>query len=210
MPEATTTQIRGWVEACRRGDPAARDQLLVHTRDRLAAIARGRRGGADLETAEILQELYVRLLTRWDEVIRPPDEAGTDPARDFFGRAARLIRDVLIDHARRVYGRNDNRRPAASLDALAGSGDSSAAGFDPGTGTHDPARAAQWAEVHAAINDLPDPLREVVDRYWYHGLTHAEVAAELGIAEVTARARWAKARHWLRERFPDTPFDWAE
>jgi hypothetical protein len=30
----------------------------------------------------------------------------------------------------------------------------------------------------------------------------------LKIAEVTSRTRWAEVRHRLKERFPDSPFEW--
>lgn len=215
MPDASTTQIREWVERCRAGDPAARDELLTHTRGRLVAIVRKCRRERfaahhdDLATDDVLQDLCVRLLERWDGFNPPPaDDPAVDPARAFFAFAARAIRDVLCDAVRRRVGRGKQPRPrAASLNEMAGAGDEGGA-FEPGQDTYDPEQIAQWAEVHAFINQLPRPLREVADLHWYHDLTHAEVGNTLGIAEITARTRWAQVRHHISQKFPDSPFRW--
>lgn len=212
MPAGDTTQVRQWLDRCRAGSAADRDALLAHTRDRLAAVARKTRRDRfdflrnEFETDELTQELYLRLLKRWEEFTVPPP-GGEDPARHYFAFAARLVRDILSDAVRKRFGRGKvGRAPAASLDALR---DGSSPAVDPGGETHDPERIAMWADVHKFVGELPEPLREVADLHWYHDLTHAEVGEVLGIAEVTSRTRWAKVRHELVTKFPDSPFDWA-
>jgi RNA polymerase sigma factor (sigma-70 family) len=215
---STTTQVREWVERCRRGDKIARDELLVHTRSRLVAIFRKCRNSKfvviadELETDEFVNDLYVRLLERWERFDVPVRTASElDPAREYFGFASLTIRDILCDAIRKRFGRG--KRPRAqtgSLEELAGRNDDSSARFDPSESTNDPVRNVIWAEIHEYFGSLPDPLRQVVELHYYHGLTHSEVSELLGIAEVTSRSRWTQVRHALKQRFDLTPVDFWE
>lgn len=212
---STTTQVREWVDRCRRGDKTARDELLVHTRTRLVAIFRRCRNGKfaavadELETDAFLNELYVRLLERWERFEVPArDTSDLDLARQYFGFASLAIRDILCDAIRKRFGRA--KRPRAqicSLDQLTGPNEGSGARFDPPESTNDPERNAIWAEIHEYFGALPDPLRQVVELHYYHGLTHSEVGEMLGIAEMTARSRWTQVRHGLKQRFDLSPVD---
>jgi len=157
-----------------------------------------------------MQELYFRLLKRWDEFKLQEVAATDDPVKLYFAFTARIIRDILCDAVRKRYGRGKNARPkATSLDDLVGNDSGSSPQFDPAEETHDPERIAMWADVHGFIESLPESLREVADLHWYHDLTHNEVGELLGIAEVTSRTRWARVRHELVQKFPESPFDWA-
>src|SRR5690348_18406961 len=68
--------------------------------------------------------------------------------------------------------------------------------------TLDPAQLAQWSEFHQKVRELPDEEREVVDLYWYQGLTQAETAHVLGIHEKAVSRRWLRARLKLVEWLP--------
>jgi RNA polymerase sigma factor (sigma-70 family) len=214
MSTVSTTQIRDWLNRCAAGDRAARDELLTHTRSRLVALfrkcARDRFAAvrSELETDEVINDLYVRLLERWDGFVAPPAGGSGDPVRDYFGFAARVIRDILCDAIRRQYGRG--KRPRArvnSLNEVGGGAEESNPGFDPSEATNDPERNAIWSEVHQYLGALPEPLRQVVDLHYYHGLTHEEVGQVLGIAEVTSRVRWSQVRHDLKRRYDLNPFE---
>lgn len=214
---STTTQIREWLHRCRSGDQSSRDELFSHLQSRLKAIVRSSMRGSfgsmrdDLDSDDGVQELQVRLLERWEGILSVSGtKTGQDEVKAFFGLAAQVIRDILIDGLRKKYGRGKQRRPdMLALDQLGGPADSSAVGVDPADQTHIPDRIAQWAEVHEFLGGLPEPLKQVAELRWYHDLSHAEVGEMLGCAEITARTHWAKVRHQLRERFSEIPFDWA-
>ncbi len=55
--------------------------------------------------------------------------------------------------------------------------------------------------LHAAIEQLPKPYREVFHLSFEEGMKNAEIARQLGVAEVTIKKRKAKLISLLRERF---------
>ena len=68
--------------------------------------------------------------------------------------------------------------------------------------SEDPSHLAQWSEFHEKVRGLPDDEREVVDLYWYQGLTQAETARVLGVHEKVVSRRWLRARLKLSEWLP--------
>lgn len=208
MSELDTVELDHWVKRLAAGDPAARDHLLAHTGERFARIAgKMLRGGfarlaALEETQDIVQNVYVKLLTNWESFA---GTGGGEPLRgaaDYLIRGAKLIRHELVDLSRKHYGRGTVRPRQQPLDGAT----DSAPGFDPGTETLEPGSINLFAEFHEAVDGLPDELRAVVDLHWYQDLTHQETADLLGIAEVTSRKYWTKARLLLQKKFPDGPF----
>jgi RNA polymerase sigma factor (sigma-70 family) len=51
-------------------------------------------------------------------------------------------------------------------------------------------RKSGRSAFHAAVEQLPDAEREVVELTFYHGLTQPEIAELLGVDERTVRRRW--------------------
>jgi len=102
---------------------------------------------------------------------------------DFFSRAARLMREVLIDTARRHFGRKVPKPKTIPLDG--GDSNSSGAGFEPGSDSLAPEAVDLFTEFHRAVEALEPKIRLVVDFHWYQELTHQETAAVLGIAVLT-------------------------
>jgi RNA polymerase sigma factor (sigma-70 family) len=112
-----------------------------------------------------------------------PDSVGA-----FFALAARQIRWVLLDMARR-----HDRQPTSV--PLSGSTDSGNEGGRPllATSSDDPARLAMWAEFHRAVGELPEPEREVFEYHWYLGMSEAEIARVLGLHERKVSRLWIRA-----------------
>src|SRR5262245_64448514 len=77
------------------GDQAARDQLIPLVYETLRRIARyhlrGERGGHTLETAALINEAYLKLVEQ---------SVSWQSRAHFFGIAARLMRQLLVDYAR--------------------------------------------------------------------------------------------------------------
>lgn len=73
-------------------------------------------------------------------------------------------------------------------------------------GRHDPAngrseaRATARKDVHAALGELSEGMRDVVELHWFAGLSFPEVAAVLGIGTAAAKVRAHRAYEQLRSR----------
>jgi RNA polymerase sigma factor (sigma-70 family) len=179
-----STRIRGLLELLRGGHDSARDQLLEHGLERFRLLARRMlRSQSDLraidETDDVLQQTLIRLHRALSQV---------QPAtpKDFFGLAARQIRWVLRDLARKkavakrvTYTHQDEEPPAPM--------------------TNEPSDLAEWAEFHEQIDALPDEEREVFDLLLYQGLTQPDAADILGISLRSIKRRWQAARLRLRD-----------
>jgi RNA polymerase sigma factor (sigma-70 family) len=62
---------------------------------------------------------------------------------------------------------------------------------------------ATLAALYRQMEGLPPNEREVVDLLYFHGLSQAEAAARLGLAERTVRRHWTVAKIKLFEGLKD-------
>ena len=173
--------------AWREGDHAARDRLVAMVYPELRAIARrqlsNERGDHTLQPTALVNEAYMRLgrLERidWQDRVH------------FVRMAARLMREILVDHARRhAAGKRDGgeRVPLTQLDAAA------------------PADEVDVIALDAALERLAevDPARaRLVELRYFGGLTIEETAEALSISPATAKRHWQSARAWLFEALSD-------
>lgn len=196
MADDSTTQLQDLIERLRAGDPSARQELINRAYQRLTALVRKVLRGFPRvrsfeDSSDVLHDALPRLLRALEAV--PPASAA-----DFFRLAARQIKWELMDLVQRYYG---PRGPGGKhVAAPAGEASSSAAAAaDPSDATHEPGRLALWREFHAQVEALPEEERAVFDLLWYQGLTQAEAAPLLGVAEVTVRRRWMAARIRLQD-----------
>jgi RNA polymerase sigma-70 factor (ECF subfamily) len=190
-------QIQGWIERLRAGDESARQELLACTYERLREITRKAlhrypRVRRWEQTDDVLQNVCLRL----DRTLR---EVTPEDARAFLRLASLNIRRELLDLIKHYYG---PRGQGAKHATNAGPPDESA----PPDGrlqvadvAGEPARLAAWSEFHQAVERLPNEEREAFDLLWYQGLTQAEAAEVLGVAERTVKRRWQAARLHLFE-----------
>jgi RNA polymerase sigma factor (TIGR02999 family) len=111
----------------------------------------------------------------------------------FFAVAARLMRRILVDHAR---ARGTAKRGGGSKVALE-EADAATVPLD-----------ADLLALDAAIEKLgrldPDQSR-LVELRFFGGLTVDETAAVLGVAPITVKRRWALARAWLFRELRQAP-----
>lgn len=175
----TVTQLLGRLAD---GEREALDELFPMLYDELRRIARGqrhRRGGdSTLDTTALIHEAYLRFAKH--------DEHLYSHRQHFFAVAARAMRQILLDEAKRRLRqkRGGGLRPT-SLDAEA-------------------LKVEQQAELMVALDQgleklgrLQERVRQVVECRFFGGLTEAETAAALGIDPRTVRRDWAKGRAWL-------------
>ena len=195
--EDRTSQLQQLLERVRNGDGASRTALLELAYERLRLLARKMfhqdfpRLGNLHETDSILHEAVLRLFRALQEV-QPPT------VHEFLIFSAAQIRRVLLDMAR-----YQARRGGPTGAPSTGSGSAAAAPQDLADASWDPPDLAQWSEFHEKVRGLPDEEREVVDLYWYQGLTQAETARILGVHEKVVSRRWLRARLKLSEWLPN-------
>jgi RNA polymerase sigma-70 factor (ECF subfamily) len=198
MSEGSSTQFQALLDRLRAGDLEARRELVQRSYQRLLALARKALRGFPRvrpfeDSTDVLHDALPRLLRALEAA--PP----ATPA-DFFGLAARQIKWELHDLVQRYYGPKGPGGKHAPPPADGGS----AVPAGPPDSTHDPARLARWTELHhVQVEALPPEERAAFDLLWYQGLTQAEAAAVLGVAEVTVRRRWLAARLRLQELLRD-------
>ena len=171
--------------AAQEGDRAAFDELYRRVYDelhRLARMVRSGRGAATLNTTALVHEAYLKLV--------PAPRGAVHDRAHFFAIAARAMRQVLVDAARR---RSTARRAAdnAAADLIEG-------GADPGQSGSIP------VEDVLALDDALRQLQEwsprqasVVECRVFAGLTVGETARALDVSEPTVKRDWQTARAWL-------------
>ena len=134
-----------------------------------------------LQATALVHEAYLRLGDTLDPS-RPGKRAR------MLAIAARSMREVLVDHARRrgAHKRGRGWRPVP-LDGVQA----------------DDTDLCTVLAVHEALERLGSvdaQLVDLVELRFFGGLTHAEVAEAMGVAEVTVKRMWKLARGWLRQQ----------
>ena len=171
------------LEQARRGDNAARTEVVMRHGRRLFGLAAVLLGGADADVSDVVQETF---LAAFDGGLKA-----------FKGNAtlSTWLSGVLINRVRKLR-RYRRSRPAGSLD-----------GFErpvsiAGGASNCPAtQVQQRMDVAAMLDCLPPEYREVIVLREWHGMSYAEMALALGLPERTAETRLTRARRMLRQRF---------
>jgi len=169
----------------RHGDKAALDRLLPLVYEELRRVARarlkGERGGHILQTTALVHEAYLRLVDL--------DRMTVQGRTHFFALAARLMREVLVDAARKR--RADKR-----------GGDVTIVGLDlasPAT----PAKSVDVLALDEALGQLAavdERLCRVVELRFFAGLSIDEAAEALEVSTATVERDWTVAKAWLYQR----------
>ena len=170
--------------AHRAGDREALDRLVPLVYDELRRIAASylshERAGHTLQPTALVNEAYIRLVQ--SESLELKDRA------HLLGIAARLMRQVLVDHARR---RDAHKRGGHQARVTLTGGVALGAGQ----------REVDLLALDAALEELGEkepPLVRVVELRYFGGLSVEETAEVLGTSPRTVKREWAVARAWLR------------
>ena len=187
--DSADEEIAAALSVLRRGAPEGMERLIPLVYAELRRVAHrqlaAEPAGHTLSTTALVHEAYLRLA----------DQTRVDWANraQFFALAARVMRRVLVDYARRhrAARRGGLRRPALSLeDAEAGD-----AGALVATARSDELLALDEALERLAAVDAR--AARVVECRFFGGLTEAETAESLGISPRTTAGDWLMARGWL-------------
>ena len=180
LPAGEVTRLlRAWNE----GDAAALDRLLpvvyAELRRRAAGHLRRERPGHTLRPTDLVHEAYLRLCDQ---------NSAWQNSDQFFGVASRLMRRVLVDHARARGAAKRGRGLRVTLvEGLAGQ-----APPEP-----------DLLDLDAALDELQvldERQGRLVELRYFGGLTLEQAAAAMDISRATANREWAMAKAWLFRR----------
>jgi len=186
MPDRPPIQdVTGLLQQWRAGNADALERLLPLVYEELRRVARARlrqeQPGHTLQATALVHEAYLRLIGSRSP--RPQNRA------HLFAVAARLMREILVDHARRKAARK--RGGSATMIAL----DESVAA--PEVAMIDLlALDDALTELHA----LDPRLCRVVELKFFAGLNIDETAEALQVSTATVERDWTVSKAWLHQR----------
>jgi RNA polymerase sigma factor (TIGR02999 family) len=169
----------------RDGDDEALDALLSLVYGELRRLA-GRHlnresAGRTLQTHDLIHEAFLRLVGQ--------RHVDWQNRAHFFGIAARMMRRILTDHARKRFS---GKRGGAMRRVLVDEIPEIAARSDAGIVAVD--------EALVELGRVDEELARIVEMRFFGGLEHDEIAMALGVSNVTVRRRFRVAKAWLYRR----------
>ena len=186
-------EITAALAVLRRGAPEAMDHLLPLVYADLRRIAHrqlaAEPAGHTLCTTALVHEAYLRLSAQ--------THAQWVGRAQFFAVAARTMRRILVDYARRHWAARRGgagRRPVA-LDEADDAGALAVA-----------ERAGELLALDEALERLgalDERLARMVECRFFAGLTEAETAEALGVSTRTVARDWLMAKGWLYRELRD-------
>ena len=182
FPDPTQEEITSLLLAWRGGDSGALAHLMPIVYRRLKGIARRmlrtQNRNETLQTTALVHEAYLRIVDL--------DRLSWQDRAHFYAMSARLMRRILVDHARhRTRVKRGGGEVLLQLTEL--------------TPIPNP-QVAEILELHEALQELArqdTQLAEIVELRFFGGLNRDEIAEVLGISSATATRRWRAARDWL-------------
>jgi RNA polymerase sigma-70 factor (ECF subfamily) len=175
VPANFTQLLTEW----RSGNPRALDRLTPLVYDELRRLARNymraERGSHTLQATAVVHEAFLRLI---DANVALQDRA------HFFALASRLMRRVLVDHAKsrsrlkrnagvRELAPEDSEPPAQSFDVIA------------------------LDDALESLMQMEPRLAQVIELHYFGGLTYDQIAATAGASSATVHRDIRLARAWL-------------
>ena len=182
MSEQTPSEITQILQDWNDGNADAKERLLPFVYDELRRQARilmsRERSNHTLQPTALVHEAFMRLA----------EQSGIDwqNRSHFYGIASRLMRQILVDHARLHAAEKRGNNPIHfSVDDLQ-------------------IPVEQRAESILILNDILDRLAQfdaqqaqIVEMRFFGGMSNGEIAQALDISERTVGREWQSARLWL-------------
>ena len=188
-PGGDVTQL---LTAFGAGDRDAAERLIPAVETALRRIARrhlrSERADHTLQTTELINEAYLKLIDqrnrRWENRVH------------FFSICARLMRRILVDHARKKKAakRGGEARRVLLSDPI-----------DPGSG-----RNTDIIDLDRALVELEESeprQANVIELRFFGGLSIAEVAEIVGVSATTVKRDLSKAESWLYAKLTENGSD---
>jgi RNA polymerase sigma factor (TIGR02999 family) len=182
LPGDSASQVTDLLARWRSGDKEALDSLMPLVYEELRILARHylrmERPDHTLQSTALVHEAFVRLVGQ-----KPPEWKSR---KHFYGVAARLMRQILVDHAR-------------SHRAAKRGGDSLKLTLDEGL-VGKKTMDLDLLALDDALNNLAklNPQEsQIVELRFFSGLSIEDTSEILGISPATVKRSWITARAWL-------------
>lgn len=188
MPADESAQIVALLQEWKGGNKQALENVVPLVYEELRRLAhyhlRAERANDSLQSTALVHEAYLRLI-------------GSQPAElhdrtHFIAIASRLMRQILVDHARRRRAQKRDGGVRIELQDIAG-------------------LAVIGDEQLIALNDALEELSRlderqgrIVEMKFFGGLSAPEISAVLGLSRATVDREWATARVWLHRQMRRT------
>lgn len=180
MAEKSITQI---LHGLQLDDPAAFEEIMPVVYNELRRIAasylKRERGGHTLQPTALVHEAFLRLVAQ--------KEIEWQNREHFFGIAARLMREILIEYARmknaqKRGGGEYKTRVAVETVSMGGQKQFDLLVLD---------------EALAQLESLDERQARIVEMKFFGGLNIEEIAGILKISPATVKREWKTAKLWL-------------
>lgn len=182
MPAPSTAHVTNLLVAWGRGDEAAFERLVPLVHAELRRIAQRHMGhertGHTLQPTALVNEAYLKLIGA--QHVQWQDRA------HFFAMSSRLMRRVLVDHARaRRYQKRGGDAQRVTLD-------------EGRLGAKEKAAdVIALDDALTALAAIDERKCQVVEMRYFGGLSVEETAEALGVSVRTIKRDWTMAKLWL-------------
>lgn len=177
-----SADITALIVAWQGGDETALERLSPYVYDELRRLAGhamgGENAGHTLQATALVHEAYMRLAGA---------ELNLDDRRHFFALAARMMRRILVDHARakRRLKRGSGQHHA-SLDTSIVVDD------------HDEVTVIELDEALSSLAENDEKLASAVELIYFGGMSVDDVAKQLDVSRSTLYEDLKFAKAWIR------------
>jgi RNA polymerase sigma factor (TIGR02999 family) len=165
------------------GDETALEELIPAVYDELRRLGRSalriREQESVLQPTALVHEAWIRIAGQ--------KQVSMDCRRQFYGLAAKVMRDILVDHSRR---RHAAKRGGSQIEVP----------LDEAN-TPDERRPIDFLVLDEALTRLgaiKPRYTQIAELRYLAGLTIEESAEILGVSHATIEREWGFARAWLR------------
>jgi RNA polymerase sigma factor (TIGR02999 family) len=181
-------QVTHLLQEWRSGRKEALNDLIPLVYDELCVIARSRlkreRRHHTFRTDVLVNEAYLRLCAQKD--------VDFENRNHFFGIAARIMRQILVDYAREYHaekrGGQAERVYVEDIDGF-----SKERAID----------LVKLDQALAALEEVDKHKCQIVEMRYFAGLTIDETARVLGTSPASLKREWAMAKAWLLRALTD-------
>jgi RNA polymerase sigma factor (TIGR02999 family) len=174
---AVTELLRAWHDR----QPGALEQLVPAVHAELRRIAGAKLGrerlNHTLQPTALVHEAYLRLVNQRNLQFKDRTH--------FFAVAARLMRRILVDHARR---RRAARRDASLTVALS---------LPTPARAPDPVDLLALDQAMRRLAEIDPRQNDIVELRYFGGLSVEETGDVLGVSPATVKREWRTAKLWL-------------
>jgi RNA polymerase sigma-70 factor (ECF subfamily) len=178
----SNTQILALIEGCRANDRASQKELYNMLREYAMKICYRYQNNLE-QVEEIMNEGFIKLFRN----IHQFEEARhTDIMASLKGWFKRILVNTCIDHYRKNASYVNGQMLSEDTENIA---DKQETGLD----------VLSYKEIIEAIRMLSPAYRTVFNLFVIEGLTHEEIAGQLGISVGSSKSNLSKARENLRK-----------